>query len=106
MRFPNVYGIDMPNANELIAHGREVDEIRKLIGADGLIFQDLTDLVDAVREENPEITEFECSVFDGIYVTKDIDQSYLDYLENLRKDDELKLKDQSEVEDLEIYNEG
>ncbi|MBN6129295.1 amidophosphoribosyltransferase, partial [Escherichia coli] len=106
VRFPNVYGIDMPNANELIAHGREVDEIRKLIGADGLIFQDLTDLVDAVREENPEITEFECSVFDGIYVTKDIDQSYLDYLENLRKDDELKLKDQSEVEDLEIYNEG
>ena len=96
----------MPNANELIAHGREVDEIRKLIGADGLIFQDLTDLVAAVREENPEITEFECSVFDGIYVTKDIDQSYLDYLENLRKDDELKLKDQSEVEDLEIYNEG
>ncbi|EJD6474965.1 amidophosphoribosyltransferase [Providencia rettgeri] len=106
VRFPNVYGIDMPNANELIAHGREVDEIRKLIGADGLIFQDLTDLVAAVREENPEITEFECSVFDGIYVTKDIDQSYLDYLENLRKDDELKLKDQSEVEDLEIYNEG
>ena len=106
VRFPNVYGIDMPNANELIAHGREVDEIRKLIGADGLIFQDLSDLVDAVREENPEINEFECSVFDGIYVTKDIDQSYLNYLENLRKDDELKLKDQSDVEDLEIYNEG
>ncbi|MDF4405756.1 amidophosphoribosyltransferase, partial [Vibrio parahaemolyticus] len=72
----------------------------------GLIFQDLSDLVDAVREENPEITEFECSVFDGIYVTKDIYQGYLDYLENLRKDDELKLKDKSEVEDLEIYNEG
>ncbi|HHR6043431.1 TPA: amidophosphoribosyltransferase [Providencia alcalifaciens] len=106
VRFPNVYGIDMPNANELIAHGREVDEIRKLIGADGLIFQDLSDLVDAVREENPEINEFECSVFDGIYVTKDIDQSYLNYLENLRKDDEFKLKDQSDVEDLEIYNEG
>ncbi len=106
VRFPNVYGIDMPNANELIAHGREVDEIRKLIGADGLIFQELSDLVDAVREENPEINEFECSVFDGIYVTKDIDQSYLNYLENLRKDDELKLKDQSDVEDLEIYNEG
>lgn len=106
VRFPNVYGIDMPNANELIAHGREVDEIRKLIGADGLIFQDLNDLVDAVREENPEINEFECSVFDGIYVTKDIDQTYLDYLENLRKDDELKIKDQNEIENLEIYNEG
>lgn len=106
VRFPNVYGIDMPNANELIAHGREVDEIRKLIGADGLIFQDLSDLIAAVREENPEINEFECSVFDGIYVTKDIDQSYLDYLENLRKDDELKIKDQNEIENLEIYNEG
>lgn len=96
----------MPNANELIAHGREVDEIRKLIGADGLIFQDLSDLVDAVREENAEISEFECSVFDGIYVTKDIDQTYLDYLENLRRDDELKIKDQNEIENLEIYNEG
>lgn len=52
VRFPNVYGIDMPNANELIAHGREVDEIRKLIGADGLIFQDLSDLIAAVQEEN------------------------------------------------------
>ncbi|SUC47718.1 Amidophosphoribosyltransferase [Providencia stuartii] len=76
------------------------------MGADGLIFQDLNDLVDAVREENPEINEFECSVFDGIYVTKDIDQTYLDYLENLRKDDELKIKDQNEIENLEIYNEG
>ncbi|WP_445497246.1 amidophosphoribosyltransferase [Photorhabdus sp. SF281] len=106
VRFPNVYGIDMPNANELIAHGREVDEIRQLIGADALIFQDLTDLIDAVREENPDIEEFECSVFDGIYVTKDIDQTYLYYLENLRKDDEMTLNNQNEIENLDIYNEG
>ncbi|MDC9622817.1 amidophosphoribosyltransferase [Xenorhabdus sp. XENO-7] len=106
VRFPNVYGIDMPNANELIAHGREVDEIRQLIGADALIYQDLSDLISAVREENPDIEKFECSVFDGIYVTKDIDQIYLDYLENLRKDDAMKLRGQSEIEDLEIYNEG
>ncbi|OTA20422.1 amidophosphoribosyltransferase [Xenorhabdus beddingii] len=106
VRFPNVYGIDMPNANELIAHGREVDEIRQLIGADALIYQDLPDLVQAVREENPDIEKFECSVFDGIYVTKDIDQTYLDYLENLRKDDALKVRGQSEIESLEIYNEG
>ncbi|CDG18356.1 amidophosphoribosyltransferase [Xenorhabdus doucetiae] len=106
VRFPNVYGIDMPNANELIAHGREVDEIRQLIGADALIYQDLHDLVQAVREENPDIEKFECSVFDGIYVTKDIDQIYLDYLENLRKDDAMKVRGQSEIEDLEIYNEG
>ncbi|MDE9542610.1 amidophosphoribosyltransferase [Xenorhabdus bovienii] len=106
VRFPNVYGIDMPNANELIAHGREVDEIRQLIGADALIYQDLSDLINAAREENPDIEKFECSVFDGIYVTKDIDQIYLDYLENLRKDDAMKLRGQSEIEDLEIYNEG
>ncbi|WP_340618389.1 amidophosphoribosyltransferase [Xenorhabdus entomophaga] len=106
VRFPNVYGIDMPNANELIAHGREVDEIRQLIGADALIYQDLQDLIQAVREENPDIEKFECSVFDGIYVTKDIDQTYLDYLENLRKDDEMKVLGQSEIENLEIYNEG
>ncbi|AYA39771.1 amidophosphoribosyltransferase [Xenorhabdus nematophila] len=106
VRFPNVYGIDMPNANELIAHGREVDEIRQLIGADALIYQDLQDLVQAVREENPDIEKFECSVFDGIYVTKDIDQIYLDYLENLRKDDANKVRGQNEIEDLEIYNEG
>ncbi len=85
VRFPNVYGIDIPSVNELIAHRRKVDEICKLIGADYLIFQDLTDLIDAVREENIDINNFECSVFNGVYVTKDIDQSYLDYLEDLRK---------------------
>ncbi|CAM3667647.1 amidophosphoribosyltransferase [Xenorhabdus thuongxuanensis] len=106
VRFPNVYGIDMPNANELIAHGREVDEIRQIIGADALIYQNLHDLVQAVREENPDIEKFECSVFDGIYVTKDIDQCYLDYLENLRKDDAMKVRGQGEIENLEIYNEG
>ncbi|VFS79926.1 Amidophosphoribosyltransferase [Raoultella planticola] len=57
IRFPNVYGIDMPTATELIAHGREVDEIRQIIGADGLIFQDLNDLIDAVRVENPDIQQ-------------------------------------------------
>ncbi|CDL86000.1 amidophosphoribosyltransferase [Xenorhabdus cabanillasii] len=106
VRFPNVYGIDMPNANELIAHGREINEIRQLIGADALIYQDLADLIAAVREENPDIERFEGSVFDGIYITKDIDQIYLDYLENLRKDDAMKLRGQSEIESLEIYNEG
>ncbi|MGP1958084.1 MAG: amidophosphoribosyltransferase [Arsenophonus sp.] len=86
VRFPNVYGIDIPSVNELIAHRRKVDEICKLIGADDLIFQDLTDLIDAVREENIDINNFECSVFNGVYVTKDIDQSYLDYLEDLRNE--------------------
>jgi amidophosphoribosyltransferase len=106
IRFPNVYGIDMPNANELIAHGREVNEIAKIIGADGLIFQDLDDLIEAVREENPDIEQFECSVFNGIYVTKDVDQGYLDYLQSLRSDDAKAMRGQEEAENLEMHNEG
>ncbi|MCL4116078.1 UNVERIFIED_CONTAM: hypothetical protein GTU68_040656 [Idotea baltica] len=106
IRFPNVYGIDMPSANELIAHGREVDEICKAIGADALIFQDLPDLVDAVGCGNREIERFETSVFNAHYVTGDVDQNYLEYLEGLRGDD---AKQESEVQDvasLDIYNEG
>lgn len=105
IRFPNVYGIDMPSAVELIAHGREVEEIRQIIGADALMFQNLNDLIDAVKEENPDITQFECSVFDGNYVTKDVDQLYLDYLQLLRNDDTKALALQNEVENIELYNE-
>ena len=84
--YPNVYGIDMPAANELIAHGRSVEEISKLIGADKLIFQDLEDLVETCREGNPAITRFDCSVFDGKYVAGKIDGEYLQRLENSRND--------------------
>ncbi len=106
VRFPNVYGIDMPNASELIAHGREANEICQLIKADALIFQELNDLIDAVREENPDIIEFESSVFNGIYVTRDVDQDYLDYLQSLRNDDALQIARQNEMENLELHNEG
>jgi len=106
IRFPNVYGIDMPSATELIAHGREVEEIRQLIKADALIFQDLDDLIEAVREENPDIAQFECSVFNGVYVTKDVDQQYLEYLQSLRNDDAKAIQRQNEVEGLELHNEG
>ncbi|MFB6421893.1 MAG: amidophosphoribosyltransferase [Candidatus Malihini olakiniferum] len=106
IRFPNVYGIDMPSANELISHGRKAEEVCQIIGADALIFQDLDDLIAAVREENQNIVQFECSVFNGIYVTKDVDQGYLDYLEILRNDDAKSLLTQNEVEDLELHNES
>lgn len=96
----------MPSANELIAHGREVDEIRQIIGADALIFQDLDDLIDAVRAENPDIQQFECSVFNGVYVTKDVDLQYLEYLESLRSDDAKAVLLQNEAENLEMHNEG
>ena len=77
-----------------------------MIGADGLIFQDLNDLIEAVRVENPDITQFECSVFNGIYVTKDVDHEYLEYLESLRNDDSQAIARQNEVENLEMHNEG
>lgn len=106
IRFPNVYGIDMPSVSELIAHGREVSEICQLIKADALIFQDLDDLIAAVKEENPEISQFECSVFNGVYVTQDVNQEYLDYLQSLRNDDVKAIARQNEVEGLELHNEG
>ena len=86
VRYPNVYGIDMPAANELIAHDRTVEEIQKLIGADWLIYQDLDDLVDTASEGNPNITQFDCSVFNGEYVTGDINDDYLQRLEAVRSD--------------------
>ena len=86
VRFPNVYGIDMPSAQELIAHGREVEEVRELIGADWLIYQNLQDLIDSCSEGNPEITEYDCSVFTGEYVTRDVDQNYLERVDALRND--------------------
>ncbi len=84
--YPNVYGIDMPAANELIAHDRSVSEICEAIGADGLIYQDLDDLISSVRELNPDLTNFETSCFNGHYVTGDVDSKYLSWLELRRAD--------------------
>ena len=87
VRYPNVYGIDMPSANELVAHGRSVDEIRVIIGADRLIFQDLDDLINAVMKKGKSrIRQFDTSVFSGEYVTGDVSNQYLEQLELLRSD--------------------
>ncbi|TVP53073.1 MAG: amidophosphoribosyltransferase [Halomonadaceae bacterium] len=86
VRFPNVYGIDMPAADELIAHGRTELEIQQLIGADWLVYQELQDLIDCAREGNPEITQFDCSVFDGHYITGDVTPEYLHQLQASRGD--------------------
>jgi amidophosphoribosyltransferase len=86
IRYPNVYGIDMPSVSELVASNRDVDEIAREIGADRLIYQDLPDLVAAAREGNPKIKRFEASVFDGDYVTGDVNQDYLESIEQLRSD--------------------
>ena len=76
----------MPSANELIAHDRTVEEVRNLIGADWLVYQDLEDLVACVDDVNDDIDGWECSVFTGEYVTGDVDAAYLARLEDLRND--------------------
>jgi amidophosphoribosyltransferase len=86
IRYPNVYGIDMPAAAELIASGKTELEVQEAIGADWLIYQNLEDLISAASEGNPEISAFECSVFNGEYVTGDVDEIYLRRLETKRND--------------------
>ena len=86
IRYQNVYGIDMAATTELIAYQRTEEEVCKLIGADWLIYQELGDLIQSASEGNPEIQQFECSVFDGNYVTSDIDETYLRRLEKNRND--------------------
>ncbi|MBU2872301.1 amidophosphoribosyltransferase [Colwellia sp. E2M01] len=106
VRFPNVYGIDMPSANELIAHGRDLDDICDLIGADKLIFQSIDDLVAAVSEGNPDIKTFDTSVFDGNYVTNDINQEYLEKLDALRNNTTKEESDKNADSILDMHNEG
>jgi amidophosphoribosyltransferase len=86
VRYPNVYGIDMPAASELVAAGRTEDEVARIIGADWLIYQDLPDLVRAVQHHDSQVTEFDASCFSGEYVTGDITPEYLARLQAERSD--------------------
>lgn len=108
VRYPNVYGIDMPAADELIASGRTESDVEKLIGADRLIYQDLDDLIACARGGNPKIRAFDCSVFDGKYVTGDIDAAYLKRLEDRRNDSAKRKKSKEALSDddiIDLYNE-
>jgi amidophosphoribosyltransferase len=86
VRHPNVYGIDMPSASELVAYGRTDEEVCREIGADKLIYQDLPDLIKAVHQGNRKLQGFEDSVFTGKYITGDVRPEYLVALEQLRND--------------------
>ncbi len=86
VRYPNVYGIDMPSIHELVATGRSATEVAAEIGADRVIYQDLEDLIAAAREGNPEIRQFDTSCFDGVYVTGDVGREYLAAIERIRSD--------------------
>lgn len=95
--YPNVYGIDMPSAKELIAHGLDCDQVRDAIGADVLIYQDIDDLIAASGEGNPDIKQFDCSVFTGEYITGDVDKEYFDWLDSMRND-HAKAKNEDQAE--------
>ena len=86
MRYPNVYGIDMPSAGELVAHNRTDQEIAEVIGADWLIYQDLADLEAAVRRHSDRLKRFDTSCFNGVYVTGDVSKEFLERQEQQRND--------------------
>ena len=106
VRHPNVYGIDMPAASELVANGRPEEEVERIIGADWLVYQDLEDLVRAVHHENANIEAFDTSCFSGEYVTGDVSRAYLDDLEVTRSDLAKARRDarlrQEEIDDNEV----
>lgn len=103
VRYPNVYGIDMPSVHELIAHNRTTEEVAKLIGCDWLIYQDLEDLKEAVRFEGSNLKEFDCAVFDGHYVTGDVNAAYLHHIEEERNDHTMAKKN-IDTEIIELHN--
>jgi amidophosphoribosyltransferase len=105
VRYPNVYGIDMPSASELVAHGRSVEKIRAAIGADRLIYQDLADLIEAVRVGNADIKRFEDCVFTGDYLTGDVDDAFLRELAQARSETARAKRAQAEQSaSMELYN--
>ena len=86
VRYQNVYGIDMPARDELVASERTDEEVAEIIGADWLVYQAIEDLEASARKGNPEVGRFECSVFNGRYVTGDIDEAYLTQISYDRSD--------------------
>lgn len=104
VRYPNVYGIDMPTATELVAHDRDEAEIQQVIGADKLIYLEMDALRDAVAHGNSALTQFEDSVFTGNYVTADISDEYLQQLELFRSDDAKTNRRQSPGSVIELHN--
>jgi amidophosphoribosyltransferase len=98
VRYPNVYGIDMPTRQELIATNRDTEEICKEIGADYLIFQDLNALIQSVAKVSPLLRNFETSCFDGNYITGDVTTEYLHTLESQRNSSQFGAKIKSNTQ--------
>lgn len=104
VRYPNVYGIDMPAAKEFVAHGHSVESVAEYIGADWLIYQDLEDLVDCAIGINPLVNQFDTSIFSGEYVTGGVDEDYLNRVESMRNDEAKSKKNANVGEVIELHN--
>jgi amidophosphoribosyltransferase len=102
VRFPNVYGIDMPTSKELIANGRSFDEVAREVGCDRLIYQDLDALIEDCRSVNPRVRSFETSCFSGVYITGDVTPEYLAGVEAERNDAELSRRGSVAITQLDL----
>ena len=105
VRYPNVYGIDMPAANEFIANGRSIEEINKKIGSDKLFYQTLDDLVESILMDTDLEMDFDSSCFDGKYVTGNITEAYLKKLHD-KRNDTAKQEDMEEDQILDLHNDS
>lgn len=106
VRYPNVYGIDMPAASEFIADGATEEEIARYIGVDWLVYQDLEDLVDCTSGVNDAIEGFDTSIFDGNYITGGVDDAYLRRVESLRNDQAKQQRSEKEFEVIQLHNQA
>ena len=106
VRYQNVYGIDMPDTREFVAHGNTIEEIAEYIGVDWLIYQDLPDLIACTSGINKKIDRFDTSIFDADYVTGGIDETYLTRLQSRRNDDAKTMRNTASVEVIELHNQA
>lgn len=106
VRYPNVYGIDMPTSAELIGYGRDEKQIAEAIGADRLFYQELDDLISAVlyKKNKTNVTRFDTSVFNGEYITGDVTEEYLQHLKDSRSDSAKEEREQRENSVIEMHN--
>lgn len=104
VRHPNVYGIDMPSPREFVADRRSVEEIAQVIGADWLLYQDLPDLIASVQRGNKQIKDFDCSCFDGKYITNDVSAAYLKHLDDLRSDSAKQNRKPANLAAIDLHN--
>lgn len=105
VRYPNVYGIDMPSVHELVAYGRSEEEVCRVLGADKLMFQGLEDLIEAVQKRGKSyVDRFDAAVFDGDYVTGDVDSDYLEQLEKARNDGAKEQRQKGSETGIDLHN--